>query len=72
MDEKGWKLVEVCEQNAVFDGKPNFMPMNLVMNVLNHNAYGGTRQDAKDAADTGEMADPRLFTVRVKVEVIER
>ncbi len=65
------QLVDVWEQNAVFDGKPDFMPGSLVMNVLNHNAYGGTRSDAKEAAENGEMANPKLFRVRVKVEVEE-
>ena len=65
------KIVEVAEQNAVFDGKPDFMPMGLVMNVLNYNSYGGTGVAVVAAKAEGEMDDPRLFRVRVTVEVEE-
>ena len=65
------KLMDVWEQNAVFDGEPDFMDGSLVMNVLNHNAYGGTRKDVENAAETGEMARPKLFRVRVTIEAEE-
>ena len=65
------QLMDVFEQIAVFDGKPDFMDGSLVMNVLNHKSYGGTRRDAEAAAETGEMACPKLFRVRVTIEVEE-
>lgn len=61
----GMKLIDLWEQYAVFDGKPDFMAGSLVMNVLNHNAYGCSIKDVEMAAETGEMSEPKLFKVRV-------
>lgn len=66
-----YKEIEVWEQNAVFDGRPDFVDGSLVMNVLNHNSYGGTRQDVVDAAENGDMENPKLFRVRVSVHIEE-
>lgn len=65
------KIHEILEQHAVYDGKPNFMPGSLVVDVLNHNSYGGTEQDRMDALKSGDMQNPKRYLVRVTVEYEE-
>jgi len=61
------KLIEIMEQDAVFDGKPDFMPLGAVINLLNYNAYGGTPNDLQEAKDTGELENPKRYRVQVHI-----
>lgn len=38
-------LEHVMQQDAIFDGRPEFVDVSLVMNVLNHNSFGGTKRE---------------------------
>jgi hypothetical protein len=65
------KLIEIMEQDAVFDGKPDFMPLGAVVNLLNYNSYGGTPSDLQEAIDTQEMDNPKRYRVQIHVYVEE-
>ncbi|MCG7945816.1 MAG: hypothetical protein N0C84_05660 [Candidatus Thiodiazotropha taylori] len=65
------KLVEIAEQNAIFDGKPDFMPMGAVISLLNYNAYGGTRADLREAIEYEEMDNPKRYRVQLHLYIEE-
>lgn len=71
MNDSKMKLAEIAEQDAVFDGEPDFMPIGAVMNLLNYNAYGGTWADQAEARESGDMNNPIRYRVRVTVEYVE-
>lgn len=62
------KIHEILEQYAIYGEKPNFMPGLLVMNVLNHNSEGGTKEDLEIVKAEGYLDNPKRYKVRVTIE----
>jgi len=58
------KLITVMEQEAIFDGKPDFMPMSALINLLNHNSWG-------DDDDTSDLVNPKRYKVQLHLYVEE-
>jgi hypothetical protein len=58
-------IQEIAEQMAIFDGKPRFMDMSAVINLLNHYSY----PSVKDVLEDG--GKPVKYKVRIIVETEE-
>lgn len=67
------EIIQVVEQNAIYeDPKRELMPGGLLVSVLNHNAYGGTRNDLKEGRESGELGpSAKLYRTRVVIEIEE-
>jgi len=64
--------VDIVEQSAIFDGKPEFsVPLAAVINLLNFHAFGGTPGDLEDAKMEGDMTDPRRYRVTLRLDCEE-
>ena len=51
--------VDIVEQSAIFDGKPEFsLPLAAVIGLLNFHAHGGTPKDLQDAIEDQSISDP--------------
>lgn len=61
------ELKEILEQDAIFDGKLDLMPMSLAINILNHNSWGGTPDDMREAAK--EIDNPRRYRITLALYV---
>lgn len=56
----------VLEQNAIYDGKPDFIDVGLLIYTLNHRAFGGTEEEFELAK--GQLDDPKMYKTRVIIE----
>lgn len=66
------QIVEIVEQNAIYDKRKEFMSGSLLINILNHNAYGGTKQDLAEGIASGELSsEAKLYKTRIIIEVEE-
>lgn len=62
---------DIIQQNAIFDGKPDFIPTSAAICLLNHHSYGGTPNDFKEAVEDDQLEDPRRYKVTMTIEVEE-
>lgn len=62
---------DIVEQNAVYDGKPEFPPCTMLMSILNHYCIGGTASEAALLRDSGEAENAKLYKVRIIIETEE-
>jgi len=60
------EVKDIIEQNAIFDGEPDFLPFAACLYLLNHNSFGGTPKDFKEAKE--ELDNPRRYRVRLTLE----
>lgn len=65
------ELIHIMEQDAVFDGAPDFMPLGAVINLLNYKSYGGTQKDLEEAKSLGEMDNPKRYRVQLHLYIEE-
>lgn len=63
-------IKEIVEQDAIFDGEPDFLPLSAAISLMNHNSYGGTEGDLVWALSEG-MEKPKRYKVRLILEVEE-
>lgn len=64
------KFIEhVMQQDAIFDGRPEFVDVSLVMNVLNHNSFGGTKKDLLEMRASPQDFPARHGLKRYKVTI---
>lgn len=68
MSNQEYILHEIAEQDAIFDGKPDFLPSGLIINVLNHNAIGGSEEDMKNVRQYAR--NPVRYKVRVSISYL--
>lgn len=67
-EQDKWEIAYVGEQLAIFDKRPDFMLLGLIVQTVNYNAFGGASQaDLREAREDG-YENPRVFNVRVTVE----
>ena len=64
------EIIEVVEQAAIFDGKPNLYPLSAAISLINHNAYGGTLKDLQEAKEDG-LLNPKRYNVRLVLSIEE-
>jgi len=68
------RIYSVTEQDAIFDGEPDFMPQGAVMNLLNYNSAGGTAEDYEEVIccpDDYGMENPKRYRVTMVIHVQE-
>lgn len=64
--------VDIVEQSAIFDGKPEFsLPLAAVVNLLNFHGYGGTPKDLQEAIEDPSISDPRRYRVTLRLDYEE-
>jgi len=63
------QIVDIIEQNAVYDGKYNFPPTSMLITLLNHYCYGGTKADMEEGKQSGELLNPVRYKTRIIIEV---
>lgn len=63
-----WTIAYVGQQMAIFDQRPDFMPIGLIVQTVNYNAFGGSSRTDLDEAREDGYENPRVFEVRVTVE----
>jgi hypothetical protein len=64
--------VDIVEQNAVFNGKPEFsLPLAAAINLLNFHGFGGTPKDMQKAIEDPCVSDPRLYRVTLRLDYEE-
>jgi hypothetical protein len=63
------QIIDVVEQSAIFDGKPDFPPLSMAIYLMNHYSFGGSPQDLAAAAN--ELENPKRYKVRLILEVEE-
>ena len=65
------RLVDVAQQDAIFDGRPNFASLYDVINKLNQHAAGGTPKDLERIKKQGKMENPKRYRVQLHLYVEE-
>ena len=56
--------IEIVEQTAIFDGRPEFsLPLAAVVNLLNFHSFGGTTNDLKEALADKSIDNPKRYRV---------
>lgn len=65
------KLIEIVQQDAIYDGEPQLMPLGALVNLLNYHASGGTPKDLDEAKSSGEFKSPKRYRVQLHLYVGE-
>lgn len=64
--------VDIVEQCAIFDGKPEFsLPLAAVVNLLNFHSFGGTPCDMEEATRDKDIDNPKRYRVTLRLDYEE-
>ena len=64
--------VDIVEQTAIFDGRPEFsLPLCAVINLLNFHSFGGTPNDMKEVLQDKSIKDPKRYKVTLSLHCEE-
>lgn len=64
-------IKDIIEQHAIYDGEPDIQPLNMAINLLNHNSYGGTPDDLVWAQNDADLSNPKRYKVTLTLSVEE-
>jgi len=64
--------VDIVEQCAIFDGKPDFsVPLSAAINLLNFYSFGGTPDDMDVAVKDKNIDNPKRYKVTLRLDYEE-
>ena len=64
-------IVDICIQNAIFDGEPDFIPTAAAIYLINHHSFGGSTKHMEEIVKSGELNNPKKYEVTLELSYKE-
>ena len=64
-------IIDIVEQHAIYDGKPNLQPLGMAINMLNYHAFGGSPNDLIEAKKDRSLENPKRYKVKLTLSIEE-